>query len=91
MATKLSYTFGDLVGKVATVEVDCAKCSRRGRYRLDKLIERYGAGHAMTEWRDEITADCPLRHEITQSNYCQGGRFQQLSELFPAEAYRPRR
>jgi len=29
---------GDLVGKLDPLVVRCAKCGRRGRYRLDRLI-----------------------------------------------------
>jgi hypothetical protein len=34
--------FRDLVGKLDVLNVECAKCGRRGRYHLDKLIARYG-------------------------------------------------
>jgi hypothetical protein len=33
-------TFGDLVGKLAIVVVECPKCSRIGRYALRRLIEQ---------------------------------------------------
>jgi hypothetical protein len=34
--------FRDLVGKLDVLNVESAKCGRRGRYHLDKLIARYG-------------------------------------------------
>jgi hypothetical protein len=34
--------FRDLVGKLDVLNVECEKCGRHGRYRLDRLIERYG-------------------------------------------------
>jgi hypothetical protein len=34
--------FRDLVGKLDVLNIECDKCGRRGRYRLDRLIERYG-------------------------------------------------
>ena len=34
--------FRDLVGKLDVLNVECDKCGRRGRYRLARLIERYG-------------------------------------------------
>ena len=33
--------FRDLVGKLDVLNVECAKCGRRGRYHLHRLIERY--------------------------------------------------
>jgi hypothetical protein len=35
-------TFGDLVGKLDSVIVECPKCSRTGRYALRRLIEQRG-------------------------------------------------
>jgi hypothetical protein len=32
--------FRDLVGKLDVLNVECAKCGRRGRYHLHRLIER---------------------------------------------------
>jgi hypothetical protein len=34
--------FGDLIGKLDMLRVDCPKCGRSGRYRLADLIMRYG-------------------------------------------------
>jgi hypothetical protein len=34
--------FRDPVGKLDVLNIECKKCGRRGRYRLDRLIERYG-------------------------------------------------
>ena len=34
--------FRDLVGNLDVLNVECDKCGRRGRYRLDRLIEQYG-------------------------------------------------
>ena len=31
--------FRDLVGKLDVLNIECEKCSRRGRYRLDRLVE----------------------------------------------------
>jgi hypothetical protein len=53
--------FRDLVGKLEVLNVECDKCGRRGRYRLDRLIERYGIDAKLFEWSDEITADCPRK------------------------------
>jgi hypothetical protein len=34
--------FGDIVGKLDVIAVECDKCGRFGRYHVDRLIERYG-------------------------------------------------
>jgi hypothetical protein len=49
--------FRDLVGKLKVINVECDKCGRRGRYRLGRLIERYGSDTKLFDWSDEITAD----------------------------------
>jgi hypothetical protein len=37
-----AITFRDIVGKLTVLGITCDKCGRRGRYRLNRLIERYG-------------------------------------------------
>jgi hypothetical protein len=37
-----SLKLGALVGRLTTLEVACARCERRGRLRLDKLIAEHG-------------------------------------------------
>jgi hypothetical protein len=49
--------FRDLVGKLDMLNVECAKCGRRGRYH-HPLIERYGIDAKLFDRTDEITADC---------------------------------
>jgi hypothetical protein len=34
--------FGDIEGKLDVLRVECTKCSRKGRYHVAKLIEKYG-------------------------------------------------
>jgi hypothetical protein len=34
--------FGDIEGKLDVLNVECTKCARKGRYRVCKLIEKYG-------------------------------------------------
>jgi hypothetical protein len=34
--------FGDIEGKLDALHVECTKCSRKGRYHVAKLIEKYG-------------------------------------------------
>lgn len=40
------------------VNVSCRKCDRRGRYRKQTLVAKYGGAIAMPDLRWEIAADC---------------------------------
>src|SRR5215475_15630260 len=51
--------FRDLVGKLDVLNVECEKCGRRGRYRLDRLIEQYGIDAKLFDFEPE--ADCPRK------------------------------
>ena len=54
-------TFGDLLGKLAVVVVECPKCSRTGRYALRRLIEQRERDRTIIGWLDALTADCPRK------------------------------
>ena len=61
------------------LNVDCDKCGRRGRYRLHRLIERYGIDAKLFDWFDEITADCPRKQANNLNDIC-GARCPDLSK-----------
>jgi hypothetical protein len=46
-----------------TVRLSCAKCGRAGRYRKQKLIERYGADIRLPDLREEIS-QCERRGQM---------------------------
>jgi hypothetical protein len=48
----------------------CDKCGRAGRYRVDRLIERYGIDAKSFDWSDEITADCPRKQAANLNDVC---------------------
>ena len=62
--------FGDLIGKLDTVRVECPKCGRSGRYRLADLITRYGRKAKISTFTDELIADCGRRREHSDSHPC---------------------
>jgi hypothetical protein len=62
--------FRELVGKLNVLNIECEKCGRRGRYHLDRLIERYGLDAKLFEWSDEITADCPRKQAMNLTDIC---------------------
>ena len=35
-------TLADIAGRVATLEVACNRCDRRGRLRIDSLVTEHG-------------------------------------------------
>jgi hypothetical protein len=63
-------TFGDLIGKLDHLEIVCAKCDRHGRYAVRRLIERYGGGMKIPDWKAEITGDCPRRQSPGLADAC---------------------
>jgi hypothetical protein len=72
--------FRDLVGKLDVLNVQCAKCGRRGRYHLHRLIERYGIDAKLFDWSDEIPADCPRKQAKNLNDQC-GARCADLSKV----------
>jgi RNase P subunit RPR2 len=40
MPGSIGTTFGDLVGKLTVLRVQCTKCGRFGRYPLRRLIDQ---------------------------------------------------
>jgi hypothetical protein len=53
--------FRDIVGKLDVLSIECDKCGRKGRYRVDRLVKKYGIDAKLFDWSDEVTADCPRK------------------------------
>ena len=47
------------------LEVSCHACPRRGRYRVTRLIDRYGSGKPLTELASDLAVGCPKQHDST--------------------------
>jgi hypothetical protein len=60
----------DLVDKLEVLHVECDKCGRRGRYRLDRLIEQYRLDAKLFDWEPE--ADCPRKVARNEHDPCGG-------------------
>lgn len=55
---------------LVVLEVACHSCSRRGRYRVTRLIDRHGAGKGLPELKDMLAGDCPKRGGTSFFNQC---------------------
>ena len=53
------HSFAEIAAKTAVLDVACARCPRRGRYRLDRLIEQFGADAGVRTFVPYLIADCP--------------------------------
>jgi hypothetical protein len=62
--------FGDLIGKLDVLRVECAKCGRNGRYRLADLITRYGRDEKLFAFTADVTANCARRQARSDSVPC---------------------
>ena len=47
--------FGDIGGKLDVLRVECARCQRKGRYSVRRLIEKYGRNANMMKGRSSST------------------------------------
>jgi hypothetical protein len=53
--------FGDIEGKLDVLRVECAKCDRKGRYSVAKLIAKHSRKGNMSAWVSDLKGDCPKR------------------------------
>ena len=76
-----SLTPADLIGKLDVLRVECEKCRRGGRYRVDRLVQQLGREAKLTDWLANITADCPRKHSPGYSDPC-GASCPDLPKVF---------
>ena len=74
MSNSGAVTLGDIADRVAMLEIECADCSRYGRYRVDRLIEQHGAKLGLPYLREMLAADCPRQCSVSIYDRC-GARF----------------
>jgi len=60
----------DIEGALDTLCVECTKCSRKGRYSVRKLIEKYGRKANMMKWKEQLNGDCPKRDAHSMHERC---------------------
>jgi hypothetical protein len=52
------------------VRVHCTKCERKGAYRLNGLIEKYGSRRGLPEVLGLLSSDCPRRRNKLGNDGC---------------------
>ena len=62
--------FGDLIGKLDVLRIECPKCGRSGRYRLADLISRYGHDSKLFTFTDEAMANCERKRRRSDYDPC---------------------
>jgi hypothetical protein len=48
----------------------CTKCARKGRYRVRRLIEKYGRKGNMMKWKEQLNGDCLRRDAFSLHKRC---------------------
>jgi hypothetical protein len=62
--------FGDLIGKLDMLRIECRKCGRSGRYRLADLIMRYGWDEKLFAFTADVTANCTRKQARSETDPC---------------------
>src|SRR5262245_58087006 len=70
MPQRAYLLFGDIEGKLDVLRVECAKCSRKGRYHVQRRIEVYGRKGNMSKWLSNLKGDCPKRDAHSLHERC---------------------
>src|SRR5215469_833309 len=65
-----AINFGDLIGKLDMLRIECAKCGRSGRYRLADLLVRYGRNEKLFAFTEDVTANCTRKQGRRDSDPC---------------------
>lgn len=71
-----ALTLADVSG-LGTLRIECARCSRAGRYSVDRLIREHGPRMKLPELRELLTEDCPLQSDRAKST------LQRCQAIFP--------
>ena len=62
------------------VRIACRYCGRRGQYRLESLVRKYGAGASLSEVLSKLSADCALSGNRTNRPGCLGAYLPDLEQ-----------
>ena len=80
MPREEAIIFGDLVGKLRILRLDCPKCGHWGQYLVDRLVIRYRHDRKVPEWMEGLLVDCPRMQAQNPDDPC-GAVFPDLSKV----------
>ena len=63
-----AFSLAEAATRLTMIRLECSKCGRFGRYRIDKLIAKYGPDISLPDLRHEL-AQCHRRGNM--SDPCQ--------------------
>ena len=62
--------FGDLIGKLDMLRIECAKSGRSGRYRLADLLMRYGRNEKVFAFTEDVITNCARKQGRSDNDPC---------------------
>ncbi len=66
-----SLSLDDVRKRYRMLEVRCGHCPRRGRLRIDKLIDECGRDMSLPDLRTILTGDCEHKTAARRKDQCQ--------------------
>ncbi len=75
-----SLSLDDVSRRFHMPEVRCGNCTRRGRLRIDKLIDEYGRDMSLPDLRKFLASECEHKTAARRKDQCQVF-YPQLREL----------
>ncbi len=66
-----SLSLDDVSKRFRMLEVRCGNCTRRGRLRIDKLIDEYGRDMSLPDLRNILAGDCEHKAAMKRKDQCQ--------------------
>ncbi len=66
-----SLSLDDISKRFSLLEVRCGNCTRRGKLRIDKLIDEYGRDMSLPDLRALLAADCEHKSAAGLADQCQ--------------------
>ena len=75
-----SLSLDDVSRRFDMLEVRCGNCTRRGRLRIDKLIDEHGRDMSLPDLRTIFAGDCEHKNAARRADRCQVF-YPQLREL----------
>ncbi len=75
-----SLSLDDVSRRFRMLEVRCGHCTRRGRLRIDKLIDEHGRDMSLPDLRSMLAGGCEHKTAARRKDQCQVF-YPQLKEL----------